>query len=514
MVLAEKGDKLAWNRLWRACEFECMDKHPELKMGTEEFNTEVGRRFSEIIDKTQVVDSVLHRTQIMRSERDAKKMLTAFMAEPLKTYNMLYRAASDAAMGKQGAKGRMTKAVTVYTATAFATAVAAAIQDAMRDDDRERGWLEKYKSALWENFKDNMNIINSIPIVKDIYGVLFDGYTPNRPDVAAYQDLAYALNRVRKLAKGESKLTPQAVVLDVIQNTSKLIGSPVKSGTRDLRAIVDTVINEFGSESADYAWLKQKYAIGSKENLNLYVGMMIEAQRNGDKELQKRIKTDLNKAEIDNETITAKIKSLIKGELISKDHVDPRIEEAAQARMAADTESYKATVSELIAEGYAGKLVSSAVDTRINQLSGGEEIDWEEEAATDPDELYGEILTGEEESEDWDIYSSADILKAVDQVGTTVESAKAFKKITTEIVDTKVKAGKTKNDAIGDIKSSISRRYKKEWIEAYLEKDQKGYEAIMAKLNRLTVDGKNLYTGEDYTKWRKEAKEKEKEGKK
>ena len=514
MVLAEKGDKLAWNRLWRACEFECMDKHPELKMGTEEFNTEVGRRFSEIIDKTQVVDSVLHRTQIMRSERDAKKMLTAFMAEPLKTYNMLYRAASDVAMGKQGAKGRMTKAVTVYTATAFATAVAAAIQDAMRDDDRERGWLEKYKSALWENFKDNMNIINSIPIVKDIYGVLFDGYTPNRPDVAAYQDLAYALNRVRKLAKGESKLTPQAVVLDVIQNTSKLIGSPVKSGTRDFRAIVDTVINEFGSKSADYAWLKQKYAIGSKENLNLYVGMMIEAQRNGDKELQKRIKTDLNKAEIDNETITAKIKSLIKGELISKDHVDPRIEEAAQARMAADTESYKAAVSELIAEGYAGKLVSSAVDTRINQLSGEEEIDWEEEAATDPDELYGEILTGEAEEEDWDIYSSADILKAVDQVGITVESAKAFKKITTEIVDTKVKAGKTKNDAIGDIKSSISRRYKKEWIEAYLEKDQKGYEAIMAKLNRLTVDGKNLYTGEDYTKWRKEAKEKEKEGKK
>ena len=514
MVLAEKGDKLAWNRLWRACEFECMDKHPELKMGTEEFNTEVGRRFSEIIDKTQVVDSVLHRTQIMRSERDAKKMLTAFMAEPLKTYNMLYRAASDVAMGKQGAKGRMTKAVTVYTATAFATAVAAAIQDAMRDDDRERGWLEKYKSAVWENFKDNMNIINSIPIVKDIYGVLFDGYTPNRPDVAAYQDLAYALNRVRKLAKGESKLTPQAVVLDVIQNTSKLIGSPVKSGTRDLRAIVDTAINELGSESADYAWLKQKYAIGSKENLNLYVGMMIEAQRNGDKELQKRIKTDLNKNEIDNETITAKIKSLIKGELISKDHVDPRIEEAAQARMAADTESYKAAVSELIAEGYAGKLVSSAVDTRINQLSGEEEIDWEEEAATDPDELYGEILTGEEESEDWDIYSSGDILKAVDQVGTTVESAKAFKKITTEIIDSKVKAGKTKKDAIGDIKSSISRRYKKEWIAAYLDKDQKGYEAIMAKLNRLTVDGKSLYTGEDYTKWRKEAKEKEKEGKK
>lgn len=514
MILAEKGDKFAWNRLWRACEFECMDKHPELKTGTDAFYTEVGRRFSEIIDKTQVVDSVLHRTQIMRSERDSDKMLTAFMAEPLKSYNMLYRAASDVAMGKQGAKGRMAKAVTIYTASAFATAVGAAIQDAMRDDDRDKKWIEKYLTAVTGNFADNMNIINNIPYVKDIYGVFFGGYTPNRPDVAAYQDLAYALNRVRKLAKGESKLTPQAVVLDVIQNTSKLIGSPVKSSTRDLRAIVDTTINEFGSKFADYAWLKQKYAIGSKENLNLYVGMMIEAQRNGDKDLEKRIKTDLNKAEIDNETITAKIKSLIKGELISKDHVDPRIEEAAQARMAADTESFKAAVSELIAEGYAGKLVSSAVDTRINQLSGEEEIDWEEEAATDPDELYGEILTGEAEGEDWDIYSSADILKAVDQVGTTMDTLKPLQQIATEIIDSKMKAGKTKKEAMDSIKSSINRRYKQEWIAAYLAGDQKGYEAIMAKLNRLTVDGKSLYTGEDYTKWRKEAKEKEKEGKK
>lgn len=67
MILAEKGDKLAWNRLWRACEFECMDSHPDLEVGTDAFYTEVGRRFSEIIDKTQVVDSVLHRTQ-MRTE--------------------------------------------------------------------------------------------------------------------------------------------------------------------------------------------------------------------------------------------------------------------------------------------------------------------------------------------------------------------------------------------------------------------------------------------------------------
>lgn len=511
MIFAEKGDKLAWNRLWRACEFECMDRHPDLSVGTEAFYAEVGKRFSEVIDKTQVVDSVLHRTQIMRSERDSDKMLTAFMAEPLKTYNMLYRAASDVAVGKKGAKGRMAKAVAVYTAAALVTSMAAAIQDAMRDDDRDKKWMEKYWDNVWGNFKDNMNLINSIPYVKDAYGILIDGYTPNRPDVAAYQDLARALNRVKKLADGESSLTPQAVIIDVIQSGSKLFGSPVKSATRDLRAIVDTVINEHGSDSVDYTWLKQKYAIGSKDNLNLYAGMMIEAQRNGDKDLQKRIKTDLNKAEIDNETISNKIKSLIKGELISKDYIDPRIETAAQAKMEADTEAYKAAVGELIAEGYAGKLVTSVIDSRINQLSAGEEIDWEADAKTDPDELYGEILTGEEDEEERSIYSSRDILGAVEQVDNTVKSLNAFKAISAEIIDSKTKAGKTKSEAISSIKSSITRSYKEKWIAAYLEGNRKEYEAIQAKLNVLRVDGKNIYSGTDYSSWRKAAKEKERE---
>lgn len=513
MVLAEAGDKLAWNRLWRACEYECMDKHPELKQGSEEFYQQVGARFSEIVDKTQVVDSVLHRTQIMRSQDTGTKIATSFMAEPLKTYDMLYRAVMDVKNGKDKSKQRAVRAAAVFVATNVATALAAAVVDAARDDDRDKDYKEKYKEAAWNNFVDGMNIINNIPYAKDVVSA-FSGYSATRADTAAYQDLYYAFKKLGKVYSGDSSLTPQYVALYTAEMSSKLLGIPIRSISRDVQAIADTAVHEFGSETADYKWLKQKYALGSKENLNLYVGMMVEAQRNGDKELQKRIKTDLSKAEIDNETITAKIKSLIKGELISKDHVDPRIEEAAQARMAADTESYKAAVGELIAEGYAGKLVNSAVDARINQLSGEEEIDWEEEAATDPDELYGEILTGEEEEEGWDIYSSGDILKAVDQVEGTMESTKTFKKIAAEIIDSKVKAGKTKKEALVSIKSPITRRYKQEWIAAYLAGDQKGYEAIQAKLNRLILEGKNLYTGEDYIKWRKEAKDKEKEEKK
>lgn len=247
---------------------------------------------------------------------------------------------------------------------------------------------------------------------------------------------------------------------------------------------MDTVINELGSESADYAWLKRKYAIGSKENLNLYVGMMIEAHRNNDMELQQRIKDDLNAAEIDNDTISSKIKSLIKGELISKDHVDPRIDAAAQAKMEMDLDTYESAIDELMAEGYAGKLIGSAIESRMTQLSTGEDIDWEAEAALEPDELYGEILTGETEDgeEEWNMYSYGDVINAIELFDSTPKSLETFNRIAKVIVDNKIQAGKKESEAISPIKSAITRRYKAEWIAAYKKRDRKAYEAIQNKL--------------------------------
>lgn len=514
MVLAERGDRLAWNRIWRACENEISDKHKDLKPGTEEYYQKVGEHFSEIIDRTQVVDSVLHRSQIMRRKDLGLKTATAFMGEPTSTYNMLYRAAEGIKQKRPHAKAKAAKTAGAIAATMVLGAAFKSLATAPRDDDRDKGLLDKYTDAFWDNLLDSINPLGLVPFGKDVASI-WQGYSATRMDVQGVQDVKNANDKIWKLIEGDNTMTPQYTAVYASKMLGNLFGTPARNIAREIETglnVYHQYINK-GLED-DYEWARQKYEIKNKSNLTIYVDMMIEAQRNGNKDLEKRIKTDLNKNEIDNETITAKIKSLIKGELISKDHVDPRIEEAAQARMAADTESYKAAVSELIAEGYAGKLVSSAVDTRINQLSGEEEIDWEEEAATDPDELYGEILTGEAEGEDWDIYSSADILKAVDQVGTTMDTLKPLQQIATEIIDSKMKAGKTKKEAMDSIKSSINRIYKQEWIAAYLAGDQKGYEAIMAKLNRLTVDGKSLYTGEDYTKWRKEAKEKEKEGKK
>ena len=507
MILAEKGDQLAWNRLWRACEYECMDQHPDLKEGTEEFYERVGKRFSEVVDKTQVVDSILHRTQIMRSQSEINQLATSFMAEPLKTYDMLYRAATDVKTKKEGSKSRAVRAATVFVLTGVATSIAASAVDMLRDDDRDKNSKEKYIDSLKSNIFDNLNLLNNIPWVKEIPSIIA-GYTPTRADLSGFEDMIYAWNQIKKLKDGTSKYTPQYVAVYTAQMASKLTGIPIKSLTRDMGAVIDSIFDSAGGK-ADYTWLKQKYDMGSKENLEMYTKMMIQAHRNGDQDFQKKIKDDLNKAGIDNDTITNKIKTVIKSELIGKDSVNPLVEAAAQAKQSYDLEAYEDAVSQLTSQGYATKIVKSAIDARIKQLEGKEEIDWEAEVQTEPDSLYGDILTDQGASEDSSsvkFYSNSDLLAAIGQYDNkNAKSLDPFKKMADAIVKSKVDEGKTQKEAAGSIKTSITRHYKPLWIAA----DRKGREDIQNVLKQLKVNGKALYTGEDWTNWNKAAKKKQ-----
>jgi hypothetical protein len=508
MILAEKGDQLAWNRLWRACEYECMDQHPDLKEGTEEFYERVGKRFSEVVDKTQVVDSILHRTQIMRSQSEINQLATSFMAEPLKTYDMLYRAATDVKTKKEGSKSRAVRAATVFVLTGVATSIAASAVDMLRDDDRDKNSKEKYIDSLKSNIFDNLNLLNNIPWVKEIPSIIA-GYTPTRADLSGFEDMIYAWNQIKKLKDGTSKYTPQYVAVYTAQMASKLTGIPIKSLTRDMGAVIDSIFDSAGGK-ADYTWLKQKYDMGSKENLEMYTKMMIQAHRNGDQDFQKKIKDDLNKAGIDNDTITNKIKTVIKSELIGKDSVNPLVEAAAQAKQSYDLEAYEDAVSQLTSQGYATKIVKSAIDARIKQLEGKEEIDWEAEVQTEPDSLYGDILTDQGASEDSSsvkFYSNSDLLAAIGQYDNkNTKSLDPFKKMADAIVKSKVDEGKTQKEAAGSIKTSITSHYKPLWIAA----DRKGREEIQNVLKQLKVNGKALYTGEDWTNWNKAAKKKQK----
>ena len=349
MILAEKGDQVAWERLWNACEAECQEKHPELEKGSEDFYRRVGKRFSGIVDRTQVADSILHRTQIMRNTNGLVKMATSFMGEPLKSYNMLYRAAmelndaaaeirtngkSEAGSRKETDAGRkLARAGVAFVANAGLTALAASVMDAMRDSDRDKDWLEKYRENVRQNFLDNINMLNNIPYVKEIPSII-KGYTPTRSDLSAFTDIYNVCKKWEKFYAGTSKQTFQSMIMETAQAASKITGIPVKSIVRDATALLDTAFNAAGGE-ADYLWIRQQYAIGAKGNRRMYADMILDSEERGDNKLAQQIREDLLEAGVSEDDINDSINSAVNARI--EDEVD--IIGAAEAYDAYNKES-------------------------------------------------------------------------------------------------------------------------------------------------------------------------------
>ncbi len=236
---AGKADDFTWGVLWNAVKAEIRDTHKDVDVTSPEFMEMIRNRFDEVIDRTQVVDTVLHRSQIMRDGDGLTKLAVAFMAEPTKSYNLLYKAVTKAV--KQPSKANFTevaKMATVYGVTGIATAAAASLMDAFRDDDEEKEWAEKYLKNFWENVSDNLNPIGMIPYLKEIPSIL-QGYDPSRMDMAGIASLVNSGRQVEKYIANDSKKTLYGVVKNIIRGISQTTGIPLYNALRDTEALVE-----------------------------------------------------------------------------------------------------------------------------------------------------------------------------------------------------------------------------------------------------------------------------------
>lgn len=243
MKLTQKADEYTFGALWGACELETMEKRPELKRGSEEFNQAVGARLSEIIDKTQVVDTVLHRSQLMRNKDGLVKLYTSFMSEPTKAYNMVHTAIVDLYLnpGKETGR-RLGRVLITHTATTIATAAAAALSDAMRDDEEDKTWGEKYVKAFGENTLEGINPLGMIPVLRDVNSLL-SGFRASRMDM---QSIEKAVNAAASLyntvTKGEP-ITYKQVYNSVVA-ISSISGIPIGNLMREFNGIYTAITGE------------------------------------------------------------------------------------------------------------------------------------------------------------------------------------------------------------------------------------------------------------------------------
>ena len=489
MDLAGKGDELAWKRLWMATKAETAALHPELTVGSEEFLQKSGARFSEIIDKTQVVDSVFHRSWAMREQWT--KFYTAFMSEPIKSYNMLYRAAMDVAdskeiNGKAGKteKTKFARVAAAYAVTGAITALAASIMDVVRDNDDDKGIIEKYLSALGGNIADNLNVLNLIPIAKDVVS-MFGGNSAARMDMQGLQYLVYACNEMKKFVEGDSKYTTTGIMYKWISPLARMTGIPIANLLRDTGSVVDTALDIRGVSAGDYWKTKRIYDISSADNVTMYTKKALRAYREGKKELGDRILSDLIEAGQSDKTVNSGVKRGLKN--------DPVIQEAAEAMMNWDLEAYEEKVEEVADRGIDKELIVKAVDMVINKKKkdAGEEEESTEKDASEPEE--------KEEKKETPLYEASDANDALN----AGEYDKA-NKILDKVVESKMAEGKKKKEAISSVKSSFSSKYRKRYIAAGADERAK----IEIELERLRVGGSRIFSSEDFARWRKNAKKK------
>lgn len=454
MQPAAMGDSWTLNQLWKACELETDEMMPELAKGTEEYYQHVGQRMSEIVDRTQVVDSPFHRSQMMRSKNAFDQMLTNFMSEPTKTYNMLMSAIYDYAENRNSpaAKKRLARAFATWGATAVLTAAAAAVADAFRDGDDEKDWLERYKDALLGNTLDGLNPLGMLPGVKDVLELL-QGYEPSRLDQQSIQRIVWAAQEVGKYMNGESRQNLYGVTYKVAQAVSSTLGIPVSNVLRDVNAIVRSTMGVDPTKNAE----AQK---GS------YVGKLINAMQKGDEktaaQLRGKLRKEAGMSPKDIDTVIADRLSY-----------DERIAQAWTAKKEGRVGDVNRTKNALAHEGFTGEMVDRAI------MDYGNREEPKEKKEKDMDAQ----LTAK-------LYSYEDAMNAVNK-GAGIDDIKAMM---SEMV-----ADSTAKFPGQAVKSEMQSRIKKEYMAAY----EKGDTAKMDSLT-MVLKGAIGTTEETITKWKAE----------
>lgn len=440
-------DKLTWGRIWKACELETKKKHPELK--GDAFYDKVGERANEIIDQTQVVDSVLHRCQSMRSKNFFMKMATSFMSEPIKTYNMAYDALREARQNPKSKEAwkKLTRTGFTLVLNGIGVAIAAGFVDAMRDDDDEDKFIEKWKnavfgdyseaetfgekfSAMWaSNLNDNLNPMNTMVFARDLYSMI-SGYDVARTDFSWAADLIDCFKKWMQFMEGESKYTLNGMLNYTAGQFSKFMGLPYKSLYRDVFALKDSVVNHFlkieqvqdafGYSEADrlalaYQNRKLTNDIGSQQNVKLYTKMMLEAAFNGDNDLAAKIWNEMTRAGISNEQMQSQLTNAEKNRV----RKEPEAAEAVEAYKEKDYDTYTAKMDALREKGYSQKGIEKA-------LSGMYKEKYGEEPEKTFEEISAEYWTEDEEMKREKFQSVIDAMVEEKLSGATGSATKRY----------------------------------------------------------------------------------------
>ena len=499
--LSQKGDELAFTMIWEAVKRE-VAAESGLTRGTEAYFRRCGERFTEVIDQTQVVDSIFQRTELA-TEKGLARLWTSFMSEPFKQYNMLWRAGWDlkeawrsgnkAAIKR--ARNQMIRTSASVVLSSVAAAAAKSLISAMRDDDDEkkekdesgktvtvgvRGFGQKYLEAFLPNLLDNATGL--LPLVGNWLGSFITGETYNSSSMDSA--LLDSITRMwQALGKGDYEMAWYRG-LQVVSNAT---GLGLGNAYRDGKALFTTLVKTLQRDTlAGTAWDKSKpfatrlqaatknYVYAKQEGDSrraspaVFYDLLLDAwYAGGTGEEFQQVATAMLETGATVDGIASGFKSRLRGseELVTK---------AADAYEQGKYSEYEKHVLALVRLGIGQKAAVSMVDSVL---------DSRKKATEEPEAQTWEMLLDELTDDDADLFSTKDLLEAI-QRGDQAEA---------DYLLGRLKESKEEST----IRSGLTEAYRKEYVAAW----EKGDTAAMKKISDLLLGLDVGYTEESIAKW-------------
>ena len=473
-ALPEKADELTWAHIWNACVHEAKT---DFHLTGEAAYQKAGKRFSEVVDRTQVYDSVFSRSGMMRSSDNAMKMATAFMAEPTTSLNMLVDAVYQVKNGN-APKSYGARVVGSLVAAAALNAILQSIVTAARDDDDDKTYLEVYLGQLLPNMWSNLNPAGQIPMLKDVVSI-FQGYDVSRADMNLFADLYDAVQ-----AMDSDTISTAQKINRLAGALSAFVGLPYKNVARD----VQSVFNVIHKATLDM----HTGATGTKEVFNdemkgqLLIDDLLEkfgiemfpdtdksaklykAVSTGDQETVDRMQREAGDDETFNRMLVAAVKAN-----------DQNAGKAAQAHLEGDYDGFDARLQDIIKLGFSDEIAVKAVDGIESAakalVTAKENDDGTEEYKVEYKEKFDQVVatgfdakalekyvsdhvdTSNEPKGNWKSrYDYSDVALAISK-----NDSSGIKRMRQDLIDTAVKNGYTKDKAEDMVDKAIRREFAK-----------------------------------------------------
>ena len=263
-------DRFVVKKLFGACQVQ-VEKESGLKVGTEENKKKAGELLEKVIVETQQNSMATERSAAMRSGSELMKTLTMFTADSMKVFGRVVDSLGEVSVLKakikettdskvkaeleeklKAAKKKSVKSVAALATMAiFMAIIAQAFRWLYNKDDED------------ENIPANMavdaigNLMGGLPLIKDLYAKLTEGYDLNNYSYSALNDLFGAfsgtISTVTSLAKGE-EVKPLRTVKELSFAVGQILGLP----TRNVYNIIYGLTKRI-SPSTAYGWDSNLY---------------------------------------------------------------------------------------------------------------------------------------------------------------------------------------------------------------------------------------------------------------